>query len=209
VNGGGKRIKLCGLTRDEDIIAVNVWKPDYAGFVFAPGKRQLTPEKAHHLREALLPEIQSVGVFVNSPIKDILTLIRNRTINIVQLHGDEDGEYINTLRSHMDLPVPIIKAIRVQSGNDMVLAESYPSDYLLFDTYCRDLYGGSGKTFDWSMIPAIKKPWFLAGGIGAGNIMEAAKTEAFCLDVSSSLETEGRKDPEKIKEIIQIIRSEL
>lgn len=209
MNERKKQIKICGLTRDEDIIAINIWKPDYAGFVFAPGKRQLTPEKAHHLREAMLPEIPSVGVFVNSPIKDILKLIKDQTISMIQLHGDEDGEYVNTLRSHMDHPVPIIKAIRVQSESDMVLAESFPSDYLLFDTYCKDLYGGSGKTFDWSMIPVIKKPWFLAGGIGVDNIMEAAKTDAFCLDVSSSLETDGKKDPEKIKEIIQRIRSEL
>lgn len=203
-----KRIKICGLTRAEDIEAVNLWKPDYAGFVFASGKRQLTKGKARQLREALLPEIPSVGVFVNSPIEDILALIKDRTIKMVQLHGDEDSDYTTTLKEQMEIPVPIIKAIRVRSGDDMAKAESFPSDYLLFDTYSKEVYGGSGKSFDWSSIPVIKKPWFLAGGIGSENILKAAATDAFCLDLSSSLETEGRKDPEKIKEIIQILRSE-
>jgi len=208
VNERKKRIKICGLTRVEDIEAVNLWKPDYAGFVFAPGKRQLTPYKAKQLREVLLPEIPSVGVFVNSPIKDILALIEDGTIGMVQLHGDEDPDYATSLKEQMEIPVPMIKAIRVRSEDDMSKAEHFPSDYLLFDTYSKDVYGGSGKSFDWSSIPVIKKPWFLAGGIGAKNMLRAAATDAFCLDLSSSLETEGRKDPEKIKEIIQILRSE-
>lgn len=209
MNDRNKRIKICGLTRAEDIEAVNLWKPDYAGFVFAPGKRQIAPKVARQLREALLPEIPSVGVFVNSPIKDILALIKEQTIGMVQLHGDEDPEYTIALKEHMAVPVPIIKAIRVRSGDDMANAENFPSDYLLFDTYSKDVYGGSGKSFDWSTIPFIHKPWFLAGGIGVENILKAADTDAFCLDLSSSLETEGKKDPEKIKEIIQIIRSEI
>lgn len=208
MNERKKRIKICGLTRADDIEAVNLWKPDYAGFVFAPGKRQLTPDKAKQLREVLLPEIPSVGVFVNSPIKDILALIKEGTIGMVQLHGDEDPDYATSLKEQMEIPVPIIKAIRVRSDDDMSKAEHFPSDYLLFDTYSKDVYGGSGKSFDWSSIPVIKKPWFLAGGIGAENILRAVATDAFCLDLSSSLETEGRKDPEKIKEIIQILRSE-
>jgi phosphoribosylanthranilate isomerase len=208
VNERKKRIKICGLTRIEDIEAVNLWKPDYAGFVFAPGKRQLNPYQAKQLREVLLPEIPSVGVFVNSPIKDILSLIKDGTIGMVQLHGDEDSDYATSLKEQMESPVPIIKAIRVRSKDDMSKAESFPSDYLLFDTYSKDVYGGSGKSFDWSSIPIINKPWFLAGGIGAENMLRATATDAFCLDLSSSLETEGRKDPEKIKEIIQILRSE-
>ena len=112
------------------------------------------------------------------------------------------------LKEQMEIPVSIIKAIRVRSEDEMSKAESFPSDYLLFDTYFKDVYGGSGKSFDWSSIPIIRKPWFLAGGIGAENMLRATATDAFCLDLSSSLETEGRKDPEKIKEIIQILRSE-
>lgn len=200
------KVKICGLTRPEDITAVNRCRPDYAGFVFAPGKRRLTPEKARELRKILLPEILSAGVFVNSPIKDILSLAQDRIISLIQLHGDEDSAYILELKKLLPPSVPVIKAIRVQSAEDMLRAETFPADYLLFDTYTKGIYGGSGRTFDWSIIPDINKPWFLAGGIGFSNIKEAVKTKAFCLDLSSSLETEGKKDPEKIKKIMKIIK---
>ncbi len=203
-----KRIKLCGLTRPEDITAVNTWKPDYAGFVFAPGKRQISPAAARVLRDSLLPEIPSVGVFVNSPVKEIISLAGEHTIGLIQLHGDENEEYIKSLKKQLDHPVPIIKAIRVRSKKDIDQAVDLPADFLLFDTYSKDSYGGSGRVFDWTLIPDIKKPWFLAGGLQASNIKEAMKTDAYCLDLSSSVETDGLKDPEKIKEIIQIIRSE-
>lgn len=202
------KIKICGLTRPEDITAVNQYRPDYAGFVFAPGKRRLTPEKARELRKILLPEILSAGIFVNSPVEDILSLAENRTISLVQLHGDEDSNYILELKKFLTPSVPIIKAVRVQSAEDMLRAETFPADYLLFDTYTEGIYGGSGRTFDWSMIPDIHKPWFLAGGIGFSNIKEAVKTKAFCLDLSSSMETDGKKDPGKIREIMQIIHAD-
>ncbi|GLC80373.1 phosphoribosylanthranilate isomerase [Lacrimispora brassicae] len=208
MNSKGKRIKICGLTRREDILAVNTWKPDYAGFVFAPGKRRITGPEAQELKKLLLPEIQAVGVFVNSPIEDILALAENKTIDLIQLHGDEDRDYILELKSRLASGLPVIKAVRVRQAEDMKEAEDLPADFLLFDTYTKGLYGGSGKTFDWSMIPDIKKPWFLAGGIDASNIKQAMKTEAFCLDLSSSVETEGKKDLSKIKTIIQTVRSE-
>jgi len=201
------RIKICGLTRKEDILAINTWKPDYIGFVFAPGKRQVTALRAKELKELLLPEIPAVGLFVNSPMEEVLALAEHKTIDCIQLHGDEDCNYILELKKHLGQGVPIIKAIRVQTEADIIQAEDIPADFLLFDTYTKGVYGGSGKTFDWSMIPSIKTPWFLAGGIDAANIRLAMETVAFCLDLSSSLETEGKKDPEKIKEIIQIIRS--
>ena len=208
MNFKGKKIKICGLIRREDILAVNTWKPDYAGFVFAPGKRRITGPKAQELRELLLPEIPAVGVFVNSPIDDILSLTRNGIIDLIQLHGDEDRDYMMELKSCLAPGFPVIKAIRVRQAEDMKKAEDLPADFLLFDTYTKGLYGGSGKTFDWSMIPDIKKPWFLAGGIDSTNVRQAMKTKAICLDLSSSVETEGKKDPQKIKEIIQIVRSE-
>lgn len=201
------RIKICGLTSKEDILAVNTWKPDYIGFVFAPGKRQLTALRAKELKELLLPEIPAVGVFVNSPMEEVLDLAEQKTIDCIQLHGDEDCNYILELKKQLGPGFPIIKAVRVRTEADIIQAEELPADFLLFDTYTKGVYGGSGKTFDWSMIPSIKTPWFLAGGIDAANIRLAVETGAFCLDLSSSLETEGKKDPEKIREIIQIIRS--
>lgn len=203
-----KRIKICGLTRREDILAVNEWKPDYIGFVFAPGRRQLTNKKAQKLKELLLPGIPSVGVFVNSSIEEILSLAQDQTIDLIQLHGDEDREYILTLKNRLTNPLPIIKALRVKTSEDVEKANDLPADCLLFDTYTKGVYGGSGKTFDWTMIRAVKKPWFLAGGIDASNIKKAMETKAFCLDLSSGVETDGKKDPDKIKQIIQIVRSE-
>ena len=97
-----KRIKICGLTRKEDILAVNIWKPDYIGFVFAPGKRQLTALKAKELKELLLPEIPAVGVFVNSPMDEVLALAEQKTIDFIQLHGDEDCNYILELKKHLE-----------------------------------------------------------------------------------------------------------
>ena len=208
MNSKGKKIKICGLTRREDILAVNTWKPDYAGFVFAPGKRRLTGTKAQELRELMLPEIPAVGVFVNSPIEDILSLTGKGIIDLIQLHGDEDRDYLMELKSCLAPGFPVIKAIRIRQAQDRKEAENLPADFLLFDTYTKGLYGGSGKTFDWSMIPDIKKPWFLAGGIDSSNVRQAMKTMAYCLDLSSSVETDGKKDPQKIKEIIQTVRSE-
>lgn len=208
MNSKGKKIKICGLTRREDILAVNTWKPDYAGFVFAPGKRRLTGTKAQELRELMLPEIPAVGVFVNSPIEDILSLTGKGIIDLIQLHGDEDRDYLMELKSCLAPGFPVIKAIRIRQAEDRKEAENLPADFLLFDTYTKGLYGGSGKTFDWSMIPDIKKPWFLAGGIDSSNVRQAMKTMAYCLDLSSSVETDGKKDPQKIKEIIQTVRSE-
>ncbi|PJJ31078.1 phosphoribosylanthranilate isomerase [Lacrimispora celerecrescens] len=208
MNSKGKKIKICGLTRREDILAVNTWKPDYAGFVFAPGKRRLTGTKAQELRDLMLPEIPAVGVFVNSPIEDILSLTGKGIIDLIQLHGDEDRDYLMELKSCLAPGFPVIKAIRIRQAEDRKEAENLPADFLLFDTYTKGLYGGSGKTFDWSMIPDIKKPWFLAGGIDSSNVRQAMKTMAYCLDLSSSVETDGKKDPQKIKEIIQTVRSE-
>lgn len=203
-----KRIKICGLTREQDILAINQWKPDFAGFVFAKGKRTVTREEAGRLKEKLSPEIQAAGVFVNSPVDDIIFLTERRIIDLVQLHGDEDAGYIEGLKSRLSPSVPLIKAVRVRQARDIVKAQALPVEFLLFDSYAKDAYGGTGTAFSWDMIPSVKKPWFLAGGIGKDNIREALKTEAFCLDLSSSLETDGKKDPEKIKEIMEIIRSE-
>ena len=191
-----KKIKICGLTRKEDVLALNCYKPDYAGFVFAPGKRQLTSRQAAFLRNDLLPEIPAVGVFVNSPADEIISLVKSDIIQLIQLHGDESEAEILELKDKLDRPVPIIKAIRVQSAQEILEAETLSADYLLLDSYVIGIQGGSGTSFDWTMIPTIKKPWFLAGGVGMPNIVGALKTEAFCLDVSSLVETEGRKDPD-------------
>lgn len=201
------RIKICGLSRECDIDAVNIAKPDFIGFVFADkSKRKVDDKTALNLKKRLDKGIKAVGVFVNNDIDFVVSLINCSIIDIVQLHGDEDEKYIQILKSKTN--VPIIKAVRVQNAEDILKADKLPVDYLLLDTYTKGEYGGSGKTFDWSMIPKINKPYFLAGGLNMDNIGFALKIGAYCLDVSSGVETDGKKDKEKIVQIVKTVRSE-
>lgn len=197
------KLKICGLSRFGDILAANEVRPDYIGFVFANSSRQVTPDQAAQLRQELDGRIQAVGVFVNAPIEDILSLTGDqggpRTIHMVQLHGDEDEGYIRQLKEHTQAPV--IKAVRVRSRDQILRAQELPCDYLLLDTYTKGAYGGSGIQFDWNMIPCLSKPYFLAGGIRQGNLAQAAARRPYCIDVSSAVETEGRKDRSKMAEI--------
>lgn len=198
------RIKICGLSRKEDIEAVNGALPDYAGFVFAQSKRQISPEKAKVLRSLLDERILSVGVFVNAEPREIVKLCREEVIDLIQLHGDEDFLYMTTLRNL--LANPIIKAVRVRGAKEILEAQKLPCDYLLLDSFSEGVYGGSGRSFDHTLIPRITKPFFLAGGLDAGNIAAAAEEQPYCLDVSSGAETGGFKDKEKIAEIVSIVR---
>lgn len=200
------RIKICGLKTIEDIHMVNRLKPDFVGFVFAGSKRRITPETAAELKKALLPEIRSVGVFVNEEMERIVGLARNGVLDDIQLHGDEGEMYIRQLKEMTDKPV--IKAVRVRSTEDIREAEKLPCDYLLLDTYKAGEYGGSGETFPWNMIPELEKPFFLAGGLCAGNIADAVKScHPWAVDVSSSVETDGRKDEKKVREFIEAVHA--
>ncbi len=195
------KIKLCGLTRQSDIEAVNIANPDYIGFVFAKSRRQINEEKAKQFKQFLSPYIQVVGVFVNEKIEKIINLCNSNIIDMIQLHGDEDNEYIRKLKECV--PNKIIKAVRVKESQDVERAIEIVADYILFDTYHREQYGGTGETFDWNLISKVDKPYFLAGGINADNVYEAIKLcNPFCIDISSGVETNGYKDPKKILHII-------
>lgn len=199
-------VKICGLSRVSDIEIVNNLSPDYIGFVFAKSRREVSDDLAIYLRARLSPSIKTVGVFVNEDIYRIVNLCQHHIIDLVQLHGDEDFNYINKLRSM--IPNKIIKAIRVRNKQDVDNSLDIPCDYLLFDTYSLQEYGGSGKAFDWSLIDGIIRPYFLAGGLNCSNIEEAMdKCKPFGVDVSSGVETEGFKDPEKIRKFIMKVRS--
>lgn len=201
------KIKICGLKRTEDINYVNKYLPDYIGFVFfKKSSRYVSPETAFELKKILNPAIKAVGVFVDEDIDYILKLCRNNTIDMIQLHGNEDNDYINKLKSCTEKP--IIKAIRVQSTAQLTKAECIPCDYLLLDTFIKDMYGGSGKTFDRTLIPSGYRNFFLAGGLDSHNIAAAIKEcSPYCVDLSSSVETGGCKDSDKIKQIIEIVRA--
>jgi phosphoribosylanthranilate isomerase len=195
------KIKICGLMREHDVNAVNIALPDYIGFVFAKSKRQIDEKKAKALKDCLNPFIKSVGVFVNEEIENIIKYCNTHLIDMIQLHGDESEDYIKRLKNSVSNE--IIKAIRVKCPEYIKKAMEFSCDYLLFDAYYEGVYGGTGKTFDWSVITDISKPFFLAGGINSGNILQAIKQHSpYCIDISSGVETDGCKDPEKIMDIV-------
>lgn len=210
------KIKICGLRRLEDATYVNNFKPDYVGFVFAKSKRQVTKELAEKLKNELDPAIIRVGVFVNQPLDWVADLVNRDIISYVQLHGDEDQKYITKLRSSIsnnvigadrDMKTGIIKAVRVKEEVDIDRANSYDCDYILLDTYSVECEGGNGKTFDWSMIKKMKKPFFLAGGINEMNVLQAIQmVRPYGVDASSGLETDGYKDVGKIRNFVEKIR---
>ena len=165
------KVKICGLRRPEDIEAANAAKPDYVGFIFVPEtKRYVNPDLAASFRRDLAADIQTVGVFVNAPIEEVVAICQAGTIDLVQLHGEEDQAYIAHLKGQVDQN--IIKSVAV--GDELVV-DPNQADYLLFDSLSPSR-GGSGKIFDWKMVSAYQeKPFFLAGGLGVENIEEALK----------------------------------
>ena len=201
------KIKICGLMRQEDILAVNAARPDYVGFVFAKGRRRMIlHDTAAMLRSRLDDGIKAVGVFLNNEIKEIEKICRDGIIDIVQLHGDEDEAYIRNLKERTDCP--LIRAVSVRCREDILRAAELPVDFLLLDTYKQGQIGGTGETFDWQMIPPLPLPYFLAGGINEDNIRTAMQYGAYALDVSSGAETEGKKDPVKIMNLVRKVRGE-
>lgn len=200
------KIKICGLKRKEDIDYVNFCKPDYVGFVFAGTKRKITEERAKELSGLVSPEIVKVGVFVNEEIEMIVRLLQDKIIDMVQLHGTEDEDYISSLREKMNRG-KIIKAIPIASPESLHRCDQLDADYLLFDTFSQKEYGGTGRTFDWNLIQNIQKPFFLAGGINNENVEQAIKQlHPYAIDVSSAVETDGLKDKEKIVEIVSRVK---
>lgn len=200
------QIKICGLTRIQDIEAVNRQKPDYIGFVFAKSRRQVTARQAKNLKEKLHSGIKVVGVFVNEEVQRITLIVNAGIVDVVQLHGNETEEYIRELKRYINCP--IIKAVSVQSSKDITNAESLSSEYLLLDSYQKEQYGGNGITFDHALIPNLKKPYFLAGGLNRNNIMKAIEcNQPYGVDISSGVEIDGIKNESKIKEIIELIRN--
>jgi len=196
------KIKICGLTRPCDIDAVNSAKPDYIGFVFAESRLKLSAFQAEELRKHLSRDIIPVGVFVNEPMDNIISLVQSGIIDIVQLHGDETEQYIEKVKSITNKPV--IKAVAVNKTGDVQKWENSCADYLLFDSKG----GGTGRIFDWDLIGETQREYFLAGGLNAENIDSAIKrTNPFAVDMSSGVETNGFKDEEKIKAIVSRIRN--
>lgn len=189
------KIKFCGLKRQEDIAFANLILPEYIGFVFAnKSKRYVPPEKAALLKERLDGRITAVGVFVNEEPQQVAKLLKDAVIDIAQLHGGEDEEYISRLRKLTDKP--IIKAFNVTDENDIAAAYKSTADYVLLDSPL----AGSGSRFNWELLKALGRPYFLAGGLDPDNVFGAVQSlRPYAVDVSSGIEMGGVKDFDKMK----------
>lgn len=202
------KVKICGLKRKEDIKYINGIVPDYAGFIFAESRRKLEPDKAKRLINMLSGNIKAVGVFVNEDIDRLIKIYKYTGIEIVQLHGDEDDEYIEKIPEEIE----IWKAVRVRNKEDIKKAEKYSKNpkisKVLLDAYHEKEYGGSGISFDWDLIKEDIDNLILAGGLNQENIERAVSlTEPETVDISSGVETDGNKDYFKIKNFVEKVRN--
>ena len=193
------KIKICGLRRPEDIAYVNEAGPDLAGFVFDPSRRRyITPEKAAGMRKNLSGKILAVGVFVDAPVMEVVRISKEVGLDFIQLHGSEDAAYMKELKKMT--PLPLIDARKVQSSEDVKEALLSPADLILLDNGP----GGTGICFDWSLVENVPADFILAGGISRDNVKEAIeRCRPWAVDVSSSLETDGYKDLDKIREFMK------
>lgn len=201
------KIKYCGLSRECDIEMVNKLNIDYIGFVFfSKSKRYVSPEKALELRKKLNPDIKVVGVLVDMPIDEVLKLLMDGVIDIPQLHGHEDEEYIKKLRARIDelqKSVTVFKAFRIDSPEDVERANNSSADLVLVDSG----NGGTGTVFDWNLLKDMKRDYLLAGGLNEENIAEAIKIiKPYGIDVSSGIETDGLKDMVKMEKLHRLIK---
>jgi len=198
---GMTKMKFCGLRRPNEIELVNALKPDYIGFVFAPkSKRYLLPEDAAKLKKQLLPSITVVGVFVQEKPEIIAELLNQGVIEMAQLHGGEDEEYIRRLRNLTNKP--ILKAFQVRQEQDLIEAQKSLADFVLLDSG----NGGTGTTFDWSFLREFHRPYFLAGGLNPDNVKTAIKQfHPYAVDVSSGIETDGYKDKKKMEAFVNAV----
>lgn len=196
------RIKLCGLTRPEDIAAANALQPEYIGFVFAAkSKRYVSREMAAALKAQLSPQIQTVGVFVNEAPETVAELLNAGIIDIAQLHGQEDETYIHRLRKLTNKP--LIQTVRVTDAASLANTQKSPADLILLDSGA----GGTGTAFDWTVLDKFSRLYFLAGGLGPDTVGNAVKRfHPYAVDVSSGIETAGKKDPAKMAAFVAAVR---
>lgn len=207
------RVKVCGIRTPDDVAAVNACRPDYIGYVFAPSERQISLETAKQLTKISKREIKKVGVFVNQPVAFLTECLASGAVDFLQLHGDEDRDYeralFDALRGAGETQPEqrCIRARRIRTAEDIAKADDTACAYLLLDAYSPTAYGGAGERFDWRLIQNLRKPFFLAGGLTAENVADAvAQVHPFAVDASSSMETDGKKDAEKIRAFVAAAR---
>ncbi|MDE6710191.1 MAG: phosphoribosylanthranilate isomerase [Oscillospiraceae bacterium] len=201
-------LKFCGMRRVEDIEYVNECRPDYVGFILSQGfKRTVSIEDFLILEKKLDKGIKKVGVFVNESPQNVLEIAEH--LDVIQLHGDENEDYIKNLRK--DFSGEIWKAVRAKSPEDIEREQKKSCEKLLIDSFSEDSVGGTGKRINTEIVKSakIEKPFFIAGGITAENIAEIVRdTKPYGVDLSSGIETDGFKDLQKMKNIMRILREE-
>lgn len=210
------QIKVCGLTLLSQICELMALKIDFLGFIFYEKSPRFV---LNHLGLNDIAKINhhgKVGVFVNESVEKIIEISENADLNFIQLHGDENEDFISDLRKRLNLKIEIIKVIRIGNQNSDNLQETINKkqstiDYLLFDTDSK-AFGGTGKTFDWNLLSKIEipLPYFLSGGISLDNADDINNLiqKPFALDINSKFEIEpGIKDLEKINKFINHFKS--
>ncbi|MCD7730558.1 MAG: phosphoribosylanthranilate isomerase [Oscillospiraceae bacterium] len=204
------KLKFCGLRRKCDISFANETKPDYIGFIFAPSKRMISCKEAKELKKDLNPQIKAVGVFVDCPIEQLADY--DDVADIFQFHGHENEEYIAEVRKRFS-DKEIWKAARLRNFSDIENVAFLDADKYVLDAFSKAAYGGTGRRIDAQLleeaVSILTKPLFIAGGIGSDNISETIRNiKPYGIDLSSSIETGGFKDLNKMNEIITILREE-
>ena len=196
------KIKLCGLSRTEDIEAVNQLLPDFMGFVFyEKSVRNVSLDRAKELKALLDSRIKAVGVFVDEDPEFIKKLTSENVIDIIQLHGSEDETYVENIKAATGRPV--IQAFKVKEPQDVEKANNSKADYILLDSGM-----GTGKPFNWELLQGIKRDYFLAGGLFPENVKEAIETvKPYAVDVSSGIETDKKKDVDKMRRFVDNVRN--
>ena len=195
-------IKICGLFREDDIDYVNEAKPDYTGFIlnFPGSHRNITPEFAGKLRGKLSSGIRAVGVFVNQDVDFVVEAAESIGLDVIQLHGQEDEAYMAALRERT--PLPLWKAFRVRTGDDLTAAKESSADRVLLDNGY-----GTGMVFDWTIAASFDGPFCLAGGLTPEIIPEAIQQlHPDLVDISSGVEVNGIKDKAKIIAAVRAVR---
>ena len=200
------KVKICGLMEPIHVLTAVDSGANAIGFVFAKSLRQVTVEQAKELATAVPSDVLKIGVFVNETLEEVERIAREVPLDVVQLHGDEDPDYARRLS------LPTIKALSIKTAEDVQRATNYEVDYFLFDAPGDEFRGGSGHSFDWTILAKANistDKVILAGGLTETNIKEAINiVHPFMVDVSSGVETAQRKDVDKIRTFIRAVRDE-
>ncbi|OCA81972.1 phosphoribosylanthranilate isomerase [Pseudobacillus wudalianchiensis] len=198
------KVKICGIRDLETALYAKQIGTDAIGFVFAKSKRQLSAEQAEEMAAGLGKDLLKVGVFVNEELEKIESIASQASLDVIQLHGDEPPEFAEKLR------LPVIKAFSFEKGAKLSDILSYPADFILLDSPAGPYRGGNGTSFDWKLLEKEsfdRSRLILAGGLNKENVKEAIRTvRPFAVDVSSGVETDGKKDQEKMNQFIQTVK---